>query len=368
MQNPTLGVIWSSRKENEHRVPIHPDHIKQIPEELRARMVFEHGYGDAFSRTDADLLALGVSLASREKILAEAGIVLLAKPLVEDLNQIRVGGVLWGWAHCVQQRDIAQAAIDRELTLITWESMFLWRNEERDMHIFYRNNEMAGFCSVIHALACAGQDGFYGAPMKCAVLSFGSVSRGAIRALQGRGAQDITVYTQRPPWSVHNKLSGCQYAQMIIEGKGIMAIGEDGTRVPLAEILLGVDVIVNGILQDTDAPLMFLEEEHISQLQPGSLIVDTSCDEGMGFPFALPTTFEDPTFQVGNATYYGVDHSPSYLWRSASWELSRAVLPFLATILGGPNSWRQNETIRRATEIEGGKILNQEIIRFQGRS
>lgn len=36
---------------------------------------------------------------------------------------MKTEGILWGWAHCVQQYDITQAAIDRRLTLITWEGM-----------------------------------------------------------------------------------------------------------------------------------------------------------------------------------------------------------------------------------------------------
>ena len=62
----------------------------------------------------------------------------------------------------------------------------------------------------------------------------------------------------------------------------------------------------------------------------GSLIVDVSCDEGMGFEWARPTTFDDPMFTVADRVdYYAVDHSPSYLWNSATWENSEALLPFL---------------------------------------
>ena len=62
----------------------------------------------------------------------------------------------------------------------------------------------------------------------------------------------------------------------------------------------------------------------------GSLIVDVSCDEGMAFEWARPTGFSDPMFTVGgNINYYAVDHSPSYLWNSASWEISEALLGFL---------------------------------------
>ncbi len=369
MEPLTLGIVRRSRKENERRVPLHPAHVGEIPARLRERMIFERGYGEPFGVTDADLARFGASLADREEILLSAGIVLLAKPTSRDLHEMRAGGILWGWPHCIQQRAITQEAIDRRLTLIAWEAMFLWRSGAvRDMHVFHRNNEMAGYCGVIHALACAGLDGHYGEPLKSVVLSFGSVSRGAIRALRGRGIEDISVYTQRPPGAVRDQVMGCRYAQMVAEGDHLIALEEDGSRRPLADVLAQADVIVNGILQDPERPLMFLREGETDCLRPGALIVDVSCDEGMGFPFARPTSFEEPAFQVDRVTYYGVDHTPSYLWRSASWEISRALLPFLETAMGGPEAWERDETIARALEIRKGVVQNERILSFQGRA
>ena len=128
------------------------------------------------------------------------------------------------------------------------------------------------------------------------------------------------------------------------------------------------DILVNGIFQDPNQPLTFVTDEEIPRLKPGCVIIDVSCDEGMGFPFARPTSFEAPAFRVGIVTYYGVDHSPSYLWRSASWELSRVVVSFLETVIDGPPAWQRDETIRRAIEIQDGVILNPKILTFQDRS
>ena len=50
-----LGVVGSSAKENEHRLPLHPDHFARIPEELRGHITLEHGYGEKFRRSDSDL-------------------------------------------------------------------------------------------------------------------------------------------------------------------------------------------------------------------------------------------------------------------------------------------------------------------------
>ncbi len=365
----TLGVIASSRKENEHRVPIHPDHFSWLPPDLRATMRFESGYGKPFGLSDDELNQQFAGTAKRGDLLASSDVVLLPKPLEDDLEEFQQGGILWGWPHCVQQREITQLAIDRKLTLIAWEAMFSWKGDVKEMHIFDRNNEMAGYCGVIHALGLAGKDGLYGGPARACVISHGSVSRGAIYALLRRGFHDILVFTQRPPWAVHDKILGCRYGQLIADGsdQALDVVQEDGRRVKFAEVLADTDVIVNGILQDTDRPLMFLADGEVDRLKPGALMVDVSCDLGMGFPFARPTSFEEPMFAVGRALYYAVDHTPSYLWQSASWEISRAVVPFIRDVLLGPDGWQQNETIRRAIEIRDGVIQNRKILSFQSR-
>jgi len=38
----SLGVIARSRKENEQRLPIHPDHFDFIPQSVRGAMRFEN--------------------------------------------------------------------------------------------------------------------------------------------------------------------------------------------------------------------------------------------------------------------------------------------------------------------------------------
>ena len=109
--------------------------------------------------------------------------------------------------------------------------------------------------------------------------------------------------------------------------------------------------------------------DELAAFAPGSLIIDVSCDEGMGFSWARPTGFSDPMFTVGdNIAYYAVDHSPSYLWNSATWEISEALMPFLRTMLTGPDGWEADEVIPRAIEIRDGVILNPSILSFQNRA
>jgi alanine dehydrogenase len=367
----TVGVIGKAAKKNEHRIPIHPGHFDRIPPNIASRVYFESGYGVPFGIGDERLAESFGGVWPRDRLLAECDVVLLPKPLPEDLLAMREGGILWGWPHCVQQFDTTQTAIDRKQTLIAWEAMFLWgASGTRDMHLFYRNNEMAGYCGVIQALELTGNDGFYGPEKSAVVLSFGSVSRGAVYALLGRGFADIHVYTQRPATLVHDRIMGCRYGRLVREegGHRLIVISEDGRRRPLVEVLSEADVIVNGILQDTDDPLMFLQKGEVDKLRQESIIVDASCDEGMGFPFSIPTSFAEPMLRVAGINYYAVDHTPSYLWRSASWEISAVVVSYLETIMRGPEAWDANKTVRRAIEIRDGVVQNPKILSFQNRS
>ena len=52
MDRLSLGVLATSSKENEFRLPIHPQHFDRIDPDLRARIVLEHGYGDRYGVSD----------------------------------------------------------------------------------------------------------------------------------------------------------------------------------------------------------------------------------------------------------------------------------------------------------------------------
>jgi alanine dehydrogenase len=367
----TLGVVATSRKVDENRLPIHPRHLERIDADLRGRMFLERGYGRRHGFGDDEIEAQVAGLRSREELLRECDVVVLPKPLREDVAALRAGQVLWGWPHCVQDADLTQIAIDRRLTLIAWEAMNHWtRDGAFSLHVFHMNNELAGYCSVLHALQLRGTSGHFGPQLRAAVISFGATARGATAALLAMGVHDVTVLTHR---SVPAVASPMPPARLVHYDRDDAHPARRPTliepeRGSLSEYLARHDIVVNCILQDTDDPLMFVTNEDVGLFQRGSLIVDVSCDEGMGFEWARPTSFDEPMFTVGpSVQYYAVDHSPTYLWNSATWEISAALIPHLRTVMSGPGEWERSETIRRAIEIRDGVIQNPRILSFQDR-
>lgn len=372
-QTLSLGVLATSRKPDERRLPIHPDHFARIDPSIRDRIFVEHGYGAHFGATDDTLAALVGGIRTREQLIADCDVILLPKVEAEDLAECREGQIVWGWPHLVQGREVTQAAIDRRLTMIAFESMNHWNADGSfALHVFHKNNELAGYCSVLHALQLIGVTGNYGRRLSASVIGFGATARGAVTALNAHGVDEVRVLTNRDVAAVAAPIHSTQIIQMGHDDgtppEATWVDTPDDGVIPVAQLLAEHDIAVNCVLQNPANPLIFASEDDLATFTPGSLIVDVSCDAGMGFSWAQPTSFADPLRLLPNGVhYYAVDHSPSYLFNSATWEISEALLPHLETVLRGPAAWEDSPIVARAVEIRDGVVLNEEILSFQKR-
>lgn len=368
----SMGVVGTSKKEDERRVPIHPEHLLRLPNHIRRQLIFEKGYGSRFNMSDEEISELTGGIATRSEILADIGSVIIAKPILSDLEDLKHGGTIWGYPHCAQQMQITQTAIDKKLTLIAFEDMYAWHaSGQKGRHTFYKNNEMAGYSAVIHALQLKGIDGHYGNQRKAIIFSFGAVSKGAIYALKAHGFRDITICIQRADHEVTEEVLDVHYTRIRKGNENesrMIVVEHDGTERPLIELINESEIIINGTYQNTDNPIDYVTADEKSMLKPGTLIIDVSCDEGMGFYFAKPTTFKDPIISIDKIDYYAVDHTPSYFWESASRSISAALITHLPSVISGRESWNENETIKNAINIDKGLIVKDTILRFQNRN
>ena len=223
---------------------------------------------------DEQLASCVAGFRTRDQLLAECDVILLPKPQPGDFARMRDGQVLWGWPHCVQTRRLPQLSIDRRLTLIAFEAMNYW---------------LADGSFSLH------------------IFHKNNELAGAFRARSGR------------PGS----LSRAERGRPGADG-GIPRPARHRGQLRASGHRCAIDV---------------RHRRRTGILSPGSLIIDVSCEAGMGFSWARPTSFTEPTFKVGNnVSYYAVDHSPSYLWNSATWEISQALLPHLRPVLSGSSA------------------------------
>lgn len=316
----TVGFI-KSEKENEKRLAITYDDIKKVT--YKERLFFEKGYYKDFNVKDEEIIKLGANVVSREEILKKDIVVDPKAGDGEYINELNEGTIVFGWIHAVQNKDITDKFISNKLTAIAWEDMY-----EGGRHSFWRNNELAGEAAIFHAYSLYGKLPY---DTKVALLGRGNIARGALTTLVSLGAR-VDVYDRR-------------------------------MESLLRKSLYKYDVIVNGILWDTNRRDHIIYREDLKKMKNDSMIIDISCDRSGGIETSIPTTLENPYYYIDDVLHYVVDHTPSILFKSATKSISTEVIKYLDDLICD----NKNIILESATGIENGIIKDNRINNFQNR-
>jgi len=233
--------------------------------------------------------------------------------------------------------------------------------------VFHKNHELAGCCSVLHALQLTGSTGDYGP--QCRDRLRRATARGAVTALNAHGVHDVCVLTTRGVAAVASPIHSIRIRQIDHDpdDPGLSHVIADRGRLPLAAFLARSDIVVNCTLQDPEAPLTYLRTDDLAAFRPGSLLVDVSCDEELGFSWARPTTFDEPMFDVGDRIHYYASTTArrtSGTPRPGRTARRSSVPPAGA---GGTRGVAGDVNLSRAIEIRDGRVVNPQILAFQGR-
>lgn len=309
-----------SHKENENRRALTLESLKDIKN--KSAITVEAGYGMVMGISDEEFINAGVNVASREEILTKD---IICDPKIGDaeyLSQLS-NQTIFGWVHAVQNRDITDKIIYGKLTAYAWEDMF-----EDGRHLFWRNNEIAGEAAILHAYMCHG---IFPYDSKVAVIGRGNSARGAIKTLNYMGAEVIS-YDRKTEKLLRKE------------------IGE-------------YDVIVNAVLWDTSRKDHIIYKEDLARMKKNAMIIDISCDRNGGIETSIPTTIENPTYIVDGIRHYVVDHTPSIFHKTTSESVAQVVASVIDSLIEG----EPESVLEDAKCIEGGKIIDERINRFQNR-
>jgi N5-(carboxyethyl)ornithine synthase len=317
----TVGLPIS-HKENEKRRALT---IKDVSKLVHRDLVYiETGYGDVLGFSDEDYLAAGVNVSPRDEVLTKD---IICDPKIGDAEYLNCLNkqTIFGWIHAVQNREVTDKIINGQLTSFAWEDMY-----ESGRHSFWRNNEIAGEAAVFHAYMCFG---IFPYNTKAAVLGRGNIARGAIKTLNYMGAE-VVQYDRRQESLFRKELD--QY-----------------------------DVIVNGILWDTERRDHIIYRDDLKRMRRNALIIDISCDRNGGIESSVPTTIQNPIYVIDGITHYVVDHTPSLFWKTATESISSEVVKYLDTLI--EDKADSSIVLRNCKNFQRGVILDKRIQRFQCR-
>jgi alanine dehydrogenase len=141
----------------------------------------------------------------------------------------------------------------------------------------------------------------------------------------------------------------------------MMALGNNVTALfpydnVVAREVASADIVVGAVLVTGAKAPHVVTREMISAMEPGSVLVDISVDQGGCFETTRPTTWKEPTYVEEGVIHFAVTNMPGAVPRTSSQALSAAIAPYAVRLAEG--EWRDDRGLALGINVEGGKVTH----------
>ena len=310
---------------NENRIALTPEAVGVMVANGH-RVVVETKAGDGASYTDKDYSEAGAKIAYDKKEVFECDILVKSAPVSEsECELLKPNQFIISPIHlAVMKREILQKMMDKKITALSFENL---KDDTGHNPIVRSMSEIAGSAVMLIAgqylsktnngkgVLVGGISGI--PPTKVIIIGAGIVGEYAARTALAMGASvkifDNSIYRLK---RLQNNI-GVRMWTSVLEPK------------ILAKQLKTCDVAVGALSGAAGRTPIVVTEETVSNMRPGSVIVDVSIDHGGCFETSKVTSHEKPVFTKYDVIHYCVPNIPSGFARTASQAISNVLMPLM---------------------------------------
>jgi alanine dehydrogenase len=125
----------------------------------------------------------------------------------------------------------------------------------------------------------------------------------------------------------------------------------------VAREIKDADLVIGAVLIPSAKAPRVVTRAMVKSMEPGSVLVDISIDQGGCFETSKPTTYKDPTYVIDGVTHFCVTNMPGAVPQTSSQAICAAILPYVNRLASDKN-WKKFEPLKRGINVEGGKIVH----------
>jgi alanine dehydrogenase len=183
-------------------------------------------------------------------------------------------------------------------------------------------------------------------PADVVIVGAGVVGTNAAQMALGMGAHVIIIDIN---------LDRLRYLDEVMSGRLTTLSANPLT---IAEAVRRADLLVGGVLiKGAKAPKL-VTREMISSMNPGSVVVDVSVDQGGCIETTHPTTHSAPIFLVDGVIHYCVANMPGAVPRTSTYGLNNATLPYMVKLanMGAEAAIQADPALAKGVNTYQGRI------------
>lgn len=309
----------------ENRIALTPESVGVLVSNGH-EVVIEHNAGDAAHYRDKDYSESGAKIVYDKAQVYKAPILVKSAPVIEeDLPLLQMNQTIVSPIHLsALKAELLEKMMEKRITGISFENL---KDDSGSYPIVRSMSEIAGSAVMLVAAQYLGSanhgkgvllGGISGVPpTKVIILGAGTVGEYAARAALALGASvkvfDNSVYRLK---RLQNNI-GFRIYTSVIEPR------------ILSKQLKTCEVAVGALTSQSGRTPVVVSEEMVSNMRPGSVIIDVSIDRGGCFETSEITSHEHPIFMKYGVIHYCVPNIPSGFARTASQAISNVLMPLL---------------------------------------
>lgn len=309
----------------ENRIALTPDAVGVLVSNGH-NVVIENNAGEAAHFRNRDYTEAGARIVYEKAEVFKCPILVKSAPVVEeDIPHLQFNQVIISPIHLsAMKAELLQRMMEKRITAISFENL---KDDSDSLPIVRSMSEIAGSAVMLIAAqylssANHGKGVLLGGisgipPTKVIILGAGIVGEFAARAALALGASvkvfDNSVYRLK---RLQNNIGQRMWTSVM------------EPRI-LSKQLKTCEVAVGALASSTGRTPVVVTEEMVSNMRPGSVIIDVSIDRGGCFETSEITSHEQPIFMKYGVIHYCVPNIPSGFARTASQAISNVLMPLL---------------------------------------
>jgi alanine dehydrogenase len=132
--------------------------------------------------------------------------------------------------------------------------------------------------------------------------------------------------------------------------------------------VLSADVVIGSVLVPGGSAPKLVTRKMVSEMKPGSVIVDVAIDQGGCFETSHPTTHQEPTYQIDDVIHYCVANMPGAVARTSTMALTNATAPFILELAnrGVHQALKTNHHLLNGLNVYQGNVTCEAVARAHG--
>ena len=313
-------------KDKENRVALIPAGVSELVSRGHEVVIEDHaGEGSGFSNDD--YITSGAGIVSTSEAWGQELVLKIKEPLESEYQYLK-DNILFTYLHLAGvDPSLTDALLDAGTLAVAYETV---EDENGKLPLLAPMSAVAGnIAANVGGYYLAKSNGGKGMQLgrvmgksygKAMVIGNGIVGQHAAHVLQSMGARVLMYCRDRESFDA-----------MSFADSGSLEF-VDSTPETIAEHIVNSDLVIGAVLLAGARAPHVVTADMVKTMQPGSVIVDVSIDQGGCIETSSPTSHSDPVYVLHDVTHYCVTNMPGAYPRTSTLALTNVTLGYVVRL------------------------------------